>query len=104
MSRRIAAMRGGLGDDGVENIHGQESRLCGERSQSASLDRHDCGRHGGISARIGRMDPHATALSPRALELAQTLVRMNTVSANSNLELIHFVRDELAAARRAPAG
>jgi acetylornithine deacetylase len=29
-------------------------------------------------------------LSPRALELAQTLVRMNTVSANSNLELIHF--------------
>ena len=35
-------------------------------------------------------------LSPRALELAQTLVRMNTVSANSNLELIHFVRDELA--------
>ena len=36
------------------------------------------------------------AVSPRALELAQTLVRMNTVSANSNLELIHFVRDELA--------
>ena len=34
-------------------------------------------------------------LSPRALELAQTLVRMNTVSANSNLELIHFIRDEL---------
>ena len=36
------------------------------------------------------------ALSPRALELARTLVRMNTVSANSNLELIHFIRDELA--------
>lgn len=35
-------------------------------------------------------------LSPRALELAQTLVRMNTVSHNSNLELIHFIRDELA--------
>ena len=35
-------------------------------------------------------------LSPHALELAQTLVRINTVSANSNLELIHFVRDELA--------
>lgn len=35
-------------------------------------------------------------LSPRALELAQTLVRFNTVSANSNLELIHFIRDELA--------
>jgi acetylornithine deacetylase len=36
-----------------------------------------------------------TPLSPRSLELAQTLVRMNTVSANSNLELIHFIRDEL---------
>lgn len=35
-------------------------------------------------------------LSPRALELAQTLVRMNTVSERSNLELIHFIRDELA--------
>jgi acetylornithine deacetylase len=34
--------------------------------------------------------------SPRALELAQTLVRFNTVSANSNLALIHFIRDELA--------
>lgn len=34
--------------------------------------------------------------SPHALELARTLVRMNTVSANSNLELIHFIRDELA--------
>ena len=36
------------------------------------------------------------APSARALELAQTLVRMNTVSRGSNLELIHFVRDELA--------
>ncbi|MDM0120915.1 M20/M25/M40 family metallo-hydrolase [Variovorax arabinosiphilus] len=36
-------------------------------------------------------------LSARSLELAQTLVRMNTVSANSNLELIGFVRDQLAA-------
>jgi acetylornithine deacetylase len=35
-------------------------------------------------------------LDPRALELVQTLVRMNTVSVNSNLALIHFVRDELA--------
>ncbi len=35
------------------------------------------------------------ALSSRSLELAQSLVRMNTVSAHSNLELIHFVRDEL---------
>ncbi|MDP3356438.1 MAG: acetylornithine deacetylase, partial [Polaromonas sp.] len=34
-------------------------------------------------------------LSDRALALAQTLVRMNTVSCNSNLELIHFIRDEL---------
>ena len=40
--------------------------------------------------------PHPDAPSARALELARTLVRMNTVSANSNLELIHFVRDELA--------
>ena len=35
-------------------------------------------------------------LSPHALELARTLVRMNTVSANSNLELIHCIRDALA--------
>lgn len=35
-------------------------------------------------------------LAPRALELAQALVRFNTVSANSNLDLIHFIRDELA--------
>jgi len=34
-------------------------------------------------------------LSPRSLELAQSLVRLNTVSANSNLELIHFIRDTL---------
>ncbi|WP_298213781.1 acetylornithine deacetylase [Acidovorax sp.] len=36
-----------------------------------------------------------TPSSP-ALELAQTLVRMNTVSDRSNLELIHFIRDHLA--------
>ena len=35
-------------------------------------------------------------LSSRSLSLAQTLVRMNTVSTNSNLELIDFVRDHLA--------
>jgi acetylornithine deacetylase len=35
-------------------------------------------------------------ISARALSLAQSLVRMNTVSQNSNLELIHFIRDELA--------
>ena len=42
------------------------------------------------------MDLTTPAVSPRTLELAQTLVRINTVSANSNLPLIHFVRDELA--------
>ena len=36
------------------------------------------------------------ALAPRALELARTLVGFNTVSANSNLALIHCIRDELA--------
>ncbi len=36
-------------------------------------------------------------ISDRSLHLAQTLVRMNTVSANSNLALIHFIRDELQA-------
>ncbi len=35
-------------------------------------------------------------ISPQALALAQSLVRMNTVSHNSNLELIHFIRDHLA--------
>jgi acetylornithine deacetylase len=42
------------------------------------------------------MEVTQNAVSPRALELARTFVSMNTVSANSNLELIHFVRDELA--------
>ncbi len=40
------------------------------------------------------MLPHT--LSANALHFAQTLVRMNTVSDNSNLELIHFIRDHLA--------
>ena len=39
--------------------------------------------------------PSTTEL-PRALELARTLVGINTVSANSNLALIHCIRDELA--------
>ncbi|WBY00691.1 acetylornithine deacetylase [Ramlibacter tataouinensis] len=39
--------------------------------------------------------PAAPTPSPRALELAQSLVRMNTISDRSNLELIHFIRDEL---------
>jgi acetylornithine deacetylase len=38
----------------------------------------------------------STTVSPQALELAQALVRMNTVSANSNLQLIDLVREELA--------
>ena len=36
------------------------------------------------------------APSARALDLARTLVQINTVSRESNLELIHFIRDELA--------
>ena len=38
----------------------------------------------------------ALAPSAHALEMARTLVRMDTVSRNSNLALIHFIRDELA--------
>jgi len=38
---------------------------------------------------------HDQAPSAHALQLIQSLVRMNTVSHNSNLALIHFVRDEL---------
>lgn len=34
--------------------------------------------------------------STHALEFAQTLVRMNTISDRSNLELIHYLRDHLA--------
>src|SRR5687768_17462681 len=34
--------------------------------------------------------------TPRALELARTLVGFNTVSHNSNLDLIHCIREELA--------
>lgn len=37
-----------------------------------------------------------TSNAARTLELAQALVRINTVSHNSNLALIHFIRDELA--------
>ena len=42
------------------------------------------------------MDLVSPMVSARTLELAQTLVRINTVSANSNLTLIDLVRDELA--------
>ena len=38
----------------------------------------------------------ASTPSAPALALARALVGMNTVSRNSNLELIHFIRDELA--------
>lgn len=37
-----------------------------------------------------------TSSAPRALDLARTLVGFDTVSANSNLALIHCIRDELA--------
>jgi acetylornithine deacetylase len=40
--------------------------------------------------------PMNASLSPDTLALAQTLVRMNTESSQSNLALIHFARDELA--------
>jgi acetylornithine deacetylase len=42
------------------------------------------------------MELTTAAVTPQALKLAQSLVRMDTVSANSNLQLIHFIRDELA--------
>ena len=35
-------------------------------------------------------------ISPKSLEFAQALVRMNTVSCNSNLALIDFAQAELA--------
>jgi acetylornithine deacetylase len=38
----------------------------------------------------------ASPATPRALELARTLVGIDTVSANSNLALIHCIRDALA--------
>jgi acetylornithine deacetylase len=38
---------------------------------------------------------NSVMISTNALQLVQSLIRMNTVSQNSNLELIHFVRDEL---------
>ena len=41
------------------------------------------------------LSPSVSAVSPRALQLIQTLIQMNTVSHNNNLALIHFVRDEL---------
>jgi acetylornithine deacetylase len=38
---------------------------------------------------------NSVMISTNALQHVQSLIRMNTVSQNSNLELIHFVRDEL---------
>jgi len=46
--------------------------------------------------RYGQIIDNSAMLSSNALQLVQSLVRINTVSQNSNLELIHFVRDELA--------
>jgi len=45
----------------------------------------------------GRMRRMLHTLSPQSLLLAQTLVRMNTVSANSNLDLIDFAQSHLKA-------
>jgi acetylornithine deacetylase len=42
------------------------------------------------------MQSTTTPVSPQSLELAQALVRINTVSDNSNLGVIDLVRDELA--------
>lgn len=52
-------------------------------------------RHEGISATMVLV-MHDTSFAARALEFARSLVQINTVSHNSNLALIHFVRDELA--------
>lgn len=48
-----------------------------------------------LSSTLAATPSTLPAVSPHALQLVQTLVRMNTVSHNSNLTLIHFVRDEL---------
>jgi acetylornithine deacetylase len=64
--------------------------------ESTSLARAGIPRQPGISGENPVMDLTSFALSPRSLALAQALVRMDTVSANSNLQLIAFVRDELA--------
>ena len=42
------------------------------------------------------MESTPNPVSARGLDLARALVGINTVSANSNLELIHLARDELA--------
>jgi len=46
-------------------------------------------------ARADEFPQNRWMISTHALELARTLVRMDTVSHHSNLELIHFARDEL---------
>src|SRR5512133_1539258 len=90
MSRRTAAM--------VAACVTTESRMfmaglsCCE---SASLAGRAVSRRGHIRENCV-MEVTSTALSPRSLDLARTLVRMKTVSDHSNLELIHFARDELA--------
>jgi acetylornithine deacetylase len=52
--------------------------------------------HEGLSARIVPMPDTSCAPSAPALELARDLVRLDTVSAHSNLDLIHRLRDQLA--------
>jgi acetylornithine deacetylase len=62
--------------------------------ESASLSPALRRRHWGIFRHNAVMQV-TPPVSGRALELARTLVQLNTVSANSNLALIHFIRDEL---------
>jgi acetylornithine deacetylase len=64
------------------------------QGETASLARCITRAYEGYSVTMRRMA--ATAPLPRALEFARTLVGINTVSANSNLALIHCIRDELA--------
>jgi acetylornithine deacetylase len=61
---------------------------------TASLARCKTRAYEGYSVTMRRMA--VPVPTPRALELARTLVGIDTVSANSNLALIHCIRDELA--------
>jgi acetylornithine deacetylase len=64
------------------------------QGETASLARCITRAYEGYSVTMRRMA--VPAPTPRALELARTLVGIDTVSANSNLALIHCIRDELA--------
>jgi acetylornithine deacetylase len=64
------------------------------QGETASLARCITRAYEGYSVTMRRMA--VPAPTPRVLELARTLVGIDTVSANSNLALIHCIRDELA--------